>query len=88
LFAQIYYPDTMIYKRIIYLVSAKQEGLCWRCQRAFEGNELIARGNSRKARYYHFECAIKMAIVDDELLAQVQAQRGAAFLFSRKNTRI
>ena len=54
---QVYYPDTRIYKRIIYLVTIKQKGLCQACRRPFAGSEPIVRSDTRAARYYHYGCA-------------------------------
>jgi len=59
---QVYYPDTRIYKRIIYLVAIKQKGLCQACRRPFTGNEPIMRSDTRTARYYHYGCGERRRI--------------------------
>jgi hypothetical protein len=59
---QVYYPDTRIYKRIIYLVTIKQNGLCQACRKSFTGNDPIVRSDTRAARYYHYDCAERRRI--------------------------
>jgi hypothetical protein len=56
---QVYYPDTRIYKRINYLVTIKQDGLCQACRKTFSDSEPIVRSDTRTARYYHYDCAEK-----------------------------
>lgn len=71
---QVYYPDTRIYKRIMYLVLIKQSGKCHSCRKVFKGNEPIARSDTRAARYYHFECAERRRIADDESIRILSAR--------------
>jgi hypothetical protein len=75
---QIYYPDTRIYKRIIYLVTIKQDGLCQACRRPFAGNEPIARSDTRTARYYHYGCAERRRI-DGESAQVFSASLNSSF---------
>ena len=63
---QVYYPDTRIYKRIMYLVSIKQNGLCQSCRKPLTGDEPVVRSDTRTARYYHFNCAERRRIDDDK----------------------
>lgn len=75
---QVYYPDTRIYKRIIYLVTIKQKGLCQACRRPFTGSEPIVRSDTRAARYYHYGCAERRRI-DSESARVFSASLNSTF---------
>ena len=75
---QVYYPDTRIYKRIIYLVTIKQNGLCQACRKSFSGSEPIVRSDTRAARYYHYDCAERRRI-DSESARVLSASLNSSF---------